>query len=375
MESAKSRYTPRPVSPTPRPPVVGQRLGHAREFALVVARDGDAGRMDLRVAGIREGRALLVRAPDRGRVATRRVRREIEDVGVPAGREDDGVGHVRLDGARDHVAGHDAARAAVDEDDLEHLVARIHLHVAEADLAFERLMGAEEKLLPRLAARVERARHLRPAERAVPERPSVLPAERNSLSHALVDDVRGDLREPVDVRFAGAEVATLDRVVEETLDAVAVVLVVLRSVDAALLRDRVRAPRAILIAEARDVVTELGERGGARAAGEAGADDDDGVLPLVRRVDELHVEAVLVPLLLEGAVGDVRFQFHVGPYFSMPARTASGTRTKPPVTRTVKTMAKAFRATRYFGCERPRVCSIDHAPCHRWKARQPISRM
>src|SRR5690606_41788945 len=59
-----------------------------------------------------------------------------------------------------------------------------------------------------------------------------------------LDDVRGDLGEAVDVRLAGAEVAALDRVVEEAEDAVAVVLVVLGRVDAALGRDGVRPPRA-----------------------------------------------------------------------------------------------------------------------------------
>jgi hypothetical protein len=49
-----------------------------------------------------------------------------------------------------------------------------------------------------------------------------------------------DLAEPVHVGLAGAEVAALDRVVEQPVDRVAVVAVVLGGVDAALRRDRVR---------------------------------------------------------------------------------------------------------------------------------------
>ena len=56
--------------------------------------------------------------------------------------------------------------------------------------------------------------------------------------------------EAVDVGLAGAEVAALDRVVEEALDAVAVVLVVLGGVDAALGGDGVRPARRVLVAEA-----------------------------------------------------------------------------------------------------------------------------
>ena len=109
----------------------------------------------------------------------------------------------------------------------------------------------------------------------------------------------------VDVGFAGAEVAALDGVVEEAVDAVAVVLIVLGGVDAALGGDGVGAARAVLIAEALDVVAELAEGGGGGAAGEAGADDDDVVLALVGGIDELEIELVLVPRLLNRAGGGI----------------------------------------------------------------------
>src|SRR5450755_68502 len=82
-------------------------------------------------------------------------------------------------------------RAAVDHDDFEHLVPRLHRHRAEADLPLERLVRAEKELLPRLAACVERSRDLRAAEGTVRERAAILPSERDALGHALVDDVHG----------------------------------------------------------------------------------------------------------------------------------------------------------------------------------------
>ena len=176
------------------------------------------------------------------------------------------------------------------------------------DLLLQRLIGAEQQLLAGLAPGVERARDLRAAERAVGQQAAVLPRERNALRHALVDDVDADLRQPVDVGLAGAEVAALDRVVEQPVDAVAVVLVVLGRVDAALRRDAVRPPGRVLEAEALHVVAELAQRGGGRGAGQTGADDDDGVLPLVGGVHQLHLEAVLVPLLLDGAGGNSGIQ-------------------------------------------------------------------
>ena len=120
-------------------------------------------------------------------------------------------------------------------------VLRIHLHFAEADLPFERLIGADQKLLARLSARVERAGHLRAAEGPVRQRAAVLARERHALRDALVDDVDADLRQPVDVGFARAEVAALYRVVEQPVDAVAVILIVLGRIDATLRGDAVGA--------------------------------------------------------------------------------------------------------------------------------------
>jgi hypothetical protein len=156
----------------------------------------------------------------------------------------------------------------------------------------KRRVGAEEQLLAGLAPGVEGARDLGAAERAVGEEPAVLAGERDALGHALVDDVDRHLGQPVDVRLAGAVVAALDRVVEEPVDAVAVVLVVLRRVDAALRRDRVRAPRAVVEDEAAHLVAELGERRRGGRAREARAHDDHLVLALVRRVDEADVRLV-----------------------------------------------------------------------------------
>ena len=125
--------------------------------------------MNLRVAGIGEVRAAAIRAPDGGGVRGFGVRREIEDVRVAAGGEDDGVGGVRGDRAGDEIAGDDAFGLAVDEHDVEHLVARKHLHASECDLALQRLERAEEKLLSGLAARVEGSRDLHAAEGAILE--------------------------------------------------------------------------------------------------------------------------------------------------------------------------------------------------------------
>ncbi|GAB3957938.1 hypothetical protein GCM10027614_74380 [Micromonospora vulcania] len=261
--------------------------------------------MDLRVAGVGEVRALAVRAPGGGDVAALGVGGEVEDVAVAAGGEHHGVGHLGADLAGDQVPDHDAPGLAVHDDQLQHLVPGVHLHIAEADLPLQRLVRAEQQLLARLALGVEGALHLGAAERAGVQQTAVLAGERHALRHALVDDVDRDLGQPMDVRLAGAEVAALDGVVEQSVHRVAVVAVVLGGVDAALRRDRVCPARAVLVAVGLHVVALLGQRGRGRAAGQTGADHDHRHLAAVGRVDQLGLEAPGVPALLDRAVGSL----------------------------------------------------------------------
>src|SRR3712207_1102960 len=270
----------------PHAAVVAKRLAHQRELGLVVALDRDAGRVDLRVAGVGEVRAPLVRPPDRRGVGALGVRGQVEDVAVPAGGQDDGVGDVGADLAGDEVARHDAAGPAVGDDQVEHLVPRELLDGAGRHLPLQRLVGAVEQLLTRLAAGVEGPRHLRATEGAVVEQAAVLAGEGHALGDALVDDADADLGQTVDVVLPRAEVAALDRVVEQPVHAVAVVAVVLGGVDATLRGDAVRPARAVVEPEVLDLVAGLAERRGGRATGQAGADDDDGQLAAVGRGDQ-----------------------------------------------------------------------------------------
>ena len=244
--------------------VVAQRLRHQRELRLELVALRDARRVDLRVAGVGERRAPAVGPPRRGDVAGHRVGGEEEDVGVAAGGEDDGVGRVARHLAGLQVAHDDAGALAVDDHDVDQLHAVVQLDVAEADLAGELLVDAEQQLLAGLAACVERAGHLGAAERAVVEQAAVLAGEGHALGGALVDDVHRLLGQPVDVGLTAAEVAALDRVVEEALDRVAVVVVVLGGVDAALGGDRVGPARRVVEGEHLHLVAQLGERGRGR---------------------------------------------------------------------------------------------------------------
>src|SRR6185436_6197723 len=153
-----------------------------------------------------------------------------------------------------------------------------------------------------------------------------------------------------------------DRVIEEAIHAVAVVLVVLRGVDAALRRDAVRAPGGVLDAEVQDVVAQLAKRRRRRRAGQAGADDDDRVLPLVGRVDQLHLELVPVPLLADRAGRHSPIELHD----RTPAKWAHRAMTMKPPAISTATVLPAGRMKRvHAGGSMPSDWNALDTPCHR----------
>ena len=112
------------------------------------------------------------------------------------------------------------------------------------------------------------------------------------MSDTLVDDLGGNLGKTMNVGFAGAEIAPFDSVVKEAKYRVAVVLVVLGGVDSSLSGDRVGAAGAVLIAEAIDLISQLGKSCGGGSSRETGADHDDLELSIVGRIDEFGAHLV-----------------------------------------------------------------------------------
>ena len=169
------------------------------------------------------------------------------------------MGAVTLNLTGRQVAGNDAPGLAVDHDHIHELVPVVHGDLAFGNLAAQGTVGTEQELLSGLALGIERPAHLDTAKRTVVQQTTVLPGERDTLRNALVDDVGADLGEAVHVGLPAPVVAPLDRVVEQAVDRVPVVLVVLGRIDAALGSDRVGAARAVLEAERLHVVPHLGE--------------------------------------------------------------------------------------------------------------------
>ncbi len=261
---------------------------------------GYAGGVDLCEGEVRQECAFLECLYGGRAVAAHGVGRQEECASVAAGGKYYGVCGVALNLAGDEVAHYDAAGTAVDDDDVEHFATVERVHRAFVDLAVERAVGAEQELLSCLSFGVECTAHLCAAERAVGEQAAIFTCEGHALGYALVDDVARHFGEAVHVGFARTEVAALDRVVEQTVNRVAVVLVVLGCVDAALGRNGVCAARAVLNAEVVYVEAHFAEGRGCRCPCEAGAHHDDVEVALVGGVHQVLVGFVVGPFLSDG---------------------------------------------------------------------------
>ena len=260
--------------------------------------------MDLGVARVGEGRPPPVGPPRRGDVAVHGVGRQVVDVAVAAGGQHHRMAAVGLHLAGEQVPGDDPDRLAVLDHDVQHVGPVVQRHTAGRDLGGHGLVGAQQQLLAGLAPGVEGAAHLGAAEGPVGQQTAVLPGERHPLGRALVDDVERHLGQAVDVGLPGPVVAALDGVVEQPVDRVAVVAVVLGCVDAALGRDGVGPPGRVVERERLDLVAQLGQRRRGRRPGQPGAHHQDLEASLVGRVDQLHRELVVVPLVSNGSVRD-----------------------------------------------------------------------
>ena len=110
--------------------------------------------MELDETRRREVRAAPMCPKRRCGIRVLRKRGLVVHVAVPTGRQHHGVGGERPDLPRHHVAGDNAARDAVLDDQIEHLVAGVQAHRALGDLAMQRLRRGQLQLLAGLPPRV-----------------------------------------------------------------------------------------------------------------------------------------------------------------------------------------------------------------------------
>ncbi len=102
---------------------------------MIVTMHGDAGRVDLHIAGVGKGCSLAMAHPCRATVAVHGIGGEVIEVAVSAGGEHHGMGGIAFQVAGDEIADDDAAGAAFHHDQVHHLAARVQFHRASGDFA------------------------------------------------------------------------------------------------------------------------------------------------------------------------------------------------------------------------------------------------
>src|ERR1700731_587987 len=251
----------------------------------------------------------------------------MKNISIAAGRKHDRVGRDVVDLTSPQIAGHDSLGVAVDNDNIEHFGLGKHLHRAGRDLATERLITAEKELLPGLAACIKRSRNLGAAERPIGKQPAVLAREGNALRDALIDDVRTNFGEPINIRFARSKIAAFDCVIEQTINAVAVVLIIFCGVDSALRGDRMRPPRRVLVTKTFHAVAELAQRRRRRTAGQTAADYDDFKFAAIVWTNEAGMVFVTRPLFIQWTGRSARVEIadhNCCAGLMKPSKTATG---------------------------------------------------
>ena len=128
--------------------VVTKRFGHQGQFGLEIAVLGDTGRVDLCEAGVSKICSVAVHLHSSRAVGSHCVGGEEEGVAVAAGTNHHCVSEETLDASGYEVAGDDTTCTrftilVFDHDDVEHLIAGVHLHFAFADLAAQSGVSAE----------------------------------------------------------------------------------------------------------------------------------------------------------------------------------------------------------------------------------------
>ena len=286
--------------------VVTQRLRHQRQLRLLGAVDRNTGGVNLSEAGVSKTCTLAIALECSRAVRCHSVGRQEEYVTVATTCDYNCVSTKALQLTGYQVTSDDTASLAILNNYVEHLVAGVALNRAVSDLLVQSCVSTEQQLLTGLTTSIERTRYLSTTERTVSQQTAVLTSERYALSYALVDNCVRHLSQTINVSLTCAVVATLDGVVEQTINRVVVVLVVLSGIDTTLSCDRVSAAGRVLNAEYLHVVTHLTERSSSRCATQTGTYNDDVELTLICGANHLDSSLMIAPLFGQSASGNLR---------------------------------------------------------------------
>src|SRR5690606_28509976 len=155
----------------------------------------------------------------------------------------------------------------------------------------------DEQLLTCLTSSIKCTLYLSTTKRAVAQHTTIFPCERYTLCHTLVDDIGTYLCQAIYIGLTRTIVTTFDGVIEKTVHAVTIVLIVFCGIDTTLCRDRVGTTRRILKAKRFNFITQFAQRSSSRSSGQTGTDYDYFQIALIGRVYDFTVIFIIRPFL------------------------------------------------------------------------------
>ena len=148
--------------------------------------------------------------------------------------------------AGNQVFGNNTTCSAIDDNNIFHLITCIEFDCTLMNLTTQCRISTEKQLLTGLSFGIERTTNLHTTERTVGKHTSIFTCKRHTLCYTLIDDVGTYFCQTIHIRLTGTIVATFDRIVEKTIYGIAIVLIVLCSIDTSLCCNRMSPTRRIL---------------------------------------------------------------------------------------------------------------------------------
>ncbi len=235
----------------------------------------DTCRVNLNVRWVSEVSTLAIALDSCCTVTTHSVCRKEVSVTITTGSNNYGVGRETLQLTCNQILSDDTTSVTVNDNKILHLVTGEELNLTCLNHAAQRRVSTEEELLTCLTLSIESTRYLSTTERTVSQHTTVLTSERNALSYALVDDVVAHLSQTVNVSLTSTVVTTLYCIVEQTVNRIAVILIILSCIDTTLCCDRVSTTWRVLDAEVQDIEAHLAERSSSRSTCQTCTYNDD----------------------------------------------------------------------------------------------------
>ena len=162
-------------------------------------------------------------------------------------------------------------------------------------LLAQRRIGTEQQLLACLTFGIEGTAYLCSTEGTVGQHTSIFTCKGNSLCYTLVDNIVADFCQTVYIGLTGTIVTTLDRIIEQTVYGVTIVLIVLGGIDTSLCSDRVSTTGRILDTEVEHIEAHLAQGSSSTGACQTGTYYDNVQLELVLGIYQALVSFIIGP--------------------------------------------------------------------------------